>query len=571
MSLVPLIGGAYQARSPAANYQRCINLYPENNPKDDAPVPVTHYPTPGLSLFTTGNQGTLVGPVRGMWTVPSGQMYAVIGSKACAVDQFGAITVLGDIGYLPTPVGMGDNGIDLVITNGLAAGAPTVTTLTGDFITGDTAITVADATGFANGQPIYITLDSESQFQATITLVSGDTIDFTPGLSSNASSGNDVTIADQNPVGWIIDLSSNAFSPYLDPNFLGSTLVDFLDTFLLYSQPGTANFYCTLSNSTSINPLDLGALSGQSTLLQAVAVMREEVYLVGAQFGEVWDDVGSAPFTFQREQGASLMHGTVAPYSVTVSDLNLYWVGQDRQGHGVIFRCRNYFCERISDHGVEAQIQKYPTLADAISFNYQKDGHTFIVFHFPSGDATWVFDESTSHWHQWAWQDSNGQLHRHRSNCHTFAYGKHLVGDWQNGNIDELEFEAMTDNGVPIQRLRSWAALITGVDARTGQGIPPDGRRITVWRFVAYIEPGIDTVDIDQNNPPVLTLRWSGDQGKTWSNPITQSFGAMGQYLTQPQWNSLGQNRYWIFELSWSIQTNSILNGAFIDPEVMAS
>ena len=52
MPRVPLVSGAYQARSLIAGAQRCVNLYPEHNPDDSqAPVPVTHYLTPGLTLL----------------------------------------------------------------------------------------------------------------------------------------------------------------------------------------------------------------------------------------------------------------------------------------------------------------------------------------------------------------------------------------------------------------------------------------------------------------------------------------------------------------------------------------
>ena len=40
---VPLLGGTYLARSNIANYQRCVNLYPEKNPQDaEAQVTILH-------------------------------------------------------------------------------------------------------------------------------------------------------------------------------------------------------------------------------------------------------------------------------------------------------------------------------------------------------------------------------------------------------------------------------------------------------------------------------------------------------------------------------------------------
>lgn len=49
MVLIPLTSGAYSSQSVIANAQRCVNLYPESNPKaTNPPVPVTHYQRPGL-------------------------------------------------------------------------------------------------------------------------------------------------------------------------------------------------------------------------------------------------------------------------------------------------------------------------------------------------------------------------------------------------------------------------------------------------------------------------------------------------------------------------------------------
>lgn len=75
MARIPLIGGAYQAKSIIANAQRCVNLYPEANPQSDQPPsPATHYPTPGLVKI-----GEIVPPdVPNVWVV----------SQSCALLQF---------------------------------------------------------------------------------------------------------------------------------------------------------------------------------------------------------------------------------------------------------------------------------------------------------------------------------------------------------------------------------------------------------------------------------------------------------------------------------------------------
>lgn len=56
MAKIPLMGGSYEARSIIADAQRCVNLYPEPNPQD-AEAPLTHYPTPGLTVLALGLVG----------------------------------------------------------------------------------------------------------------------------------------------------------------------------------------------------------------------------------------------------------------------------------------------------------------------------------------------------------------------------------------------------------------------------------------------------------------------------------------------------------------------------------
>jgi hypothetical protein len=116
--LVPLIGGYYQARSTLANAQRCLNLYPEINPKD-SPTPVTDFPTPGLTLL---RQGPFQLPWRGLYTATNGVLYGVLGGTVYLVNTDWSLTQLGIIPTKFTPVSMVDNGTVLVLVDGSNSG-----------------------------------------------------------------------------------------------------------------------------------------------------------------------------------------------------------------------------------------------------------------------------------------------------------------------------------------------------------------------------------------------------------------------------------------------------------------
>lgn len=116
---VPLIGGAYESKSVIADSQRCVNLYPEQNP-GDSEVPVTHYPVPGLVQLG-------VPPVpargRGLFSANNGNFYAVCGQDVYFVDQNWKFTKLGSLlANSQTPVSMMDDGLELMIVDGSKTG-----------------------------------------------------------------------------------------------------------------------------------------------------------------------------------------------------------------------------------------------------------------------------------------------------------------------------------------------------------------------------------------------------------------------------------------------------------------
>lgn len=118
---VALTGGAYTAKSLIANAQRCVNLYPENNPESSqAPTPVTHYTTPGLvDIFRPAR-----GCVRGEYRATNGALYVVIGNAVYFVDlviNYG-YTFMGNITAGHTPVSMSDNGEVVVLVDGTSQG-----------------------------------------------------------------------------------------------------------------------------------------------------------------------------------------------------------------------------------------------------------------------------------------------------------------------------------------------------------------------------------------------------------------------------------------------------------------
>lgn len=105
---IPLNSGAYSARSLIANAQRCVNLWPENNPEEaDPESPFTHYTRPGNRPL---GAPPVQGRGRGVFRASNGDLYGVVGPNVYYINPNWQFQNIGVIQNQFTPVSMDDNG-----------------------------------------------------------------------------------------------------------------------------------------------------------------------------------------------------------------------------------------------------------------------------------------------------------------------------------------------------------------------------------------------------------------------------------------------------------------------------
>lgn len=368
-------------------------------------------------------------------------------------------------------------------------------------------------------------------------------------------------------------LQPNTGSGYIVGDILSSSVADnpptsspfsFILTSTLgngfsYTVDGTGGTGFTYTISTvggnAFDPLDFASKVGYPDPIQNLIVMDLYIWLVGTKTTEIWFNAGAADFTFQIMPGVFIEHGCIAPFTLCKQDLSVYWLSQDAQGQTIVLKGNSFAAHRISTHAIEQEISKYSVISDAIGFIYQKSGHVFYVLNFPTANKTWVWDETSQLWHERSYL--NGQPNRIPAQVICNDNGVILTGN-TDGSLNYFSDTAYTDNGLPIVRVRSFPHILD------------DQNRVMYGKFVADMECGTDdpTVTGDSSstiNPPVVSLRWSDDRGRTYNNYIHQSLGALGQYLTNMQWQRLGMARDRVFELSWSVPTKTALSGAWIE------
>lgn len=377
------------------------------------------------------------------------------------------------------------------------------------------------------------------------------------GTEPISMSSNGIVVSIVAGTQWYsLDPATNVFKTLIASGFTGADTIDFLDGYFVFNKSGTGQFQITGLYTTDTDPLDFATAEGSPDLIVTLIVDHRELWLLNEKTVEVYFNTPDGDFPFQRIQGAFIEQGCAAKRSVAKMDNSIFWLTSDDRGQGMVVRAQGYQPQRISNHALEFAISQYSDISDAVAFTYQEEGHSFYMLSFPTGNATWVYDASTDMWHQRAYRNpADNSLNRHRAQCHMYFAGKHIVGDWENGNLYVMDLDTYTDNGALIRRVRStphaaapdysylrFASL--QIDMQTGVGL--NGLPGT---------PGVD---------PKAMLRWSDDGGYTWPNTEWADIGKIGERTSRVLWRRLGKSRDRVFEVTITEPVKVVLIGAAV-------
>ena len=497
---------------------------------------------PGQTIQGTGVTANTIVTALGSGTVLSASISA--GGTGYAVND--TITVLGGVygsspaTYTVTTIGAGG------VVTGISQ------TFSGSYTSNPANPASTSTTGVGTG--------------LTLTLTFG---------TGSGGTGNYVISTSQTVASETMYVLNWSVLPTSDGAFSGATVVDIVDNYFVYNDPNTQKWAASNILSPITYSLSFASkFTGPDNLVSLVCD-HGQVYLLGENTSEVWADVGTFPFAFQRIPGSSSQHGISAPFSVARLGNSFAYLAKNTRGQAEIVMMNGYFPQRISTHAVENTLVDQ-NINDAVAYTYQLEGHEVYVISFPTLDLTWAYDLATQLWHKWLWIDNNNVFHRHRSNCSAFFNGVVLVGDWENGQIYQLDPTNYTDNGGKIKRVRRAPHLVTDLQRQYFEelqiqfqpGVGTTGFSNNPINFVIspLIIPNGQTYTVSPGNPlyislnqqitsntptnnPQAMLRWSNDGGSTWSNEHWASIGQEGKYKNRIIWRRLGWSRDRVFEV----------------------
>lgn len=341
-----------------------------------------------------------------------------------------------------------------------------------------------------------------------------------------------------------------------DAAFYGSPTIDILDTFFLFVNPDTTNWYTSPAQfaDEKTTPFDSLYVASDATSLATITgqcVVGQYIWLFSRTQVEFWYDSGAADFPFQRVQGMTLESGCISPYTIAkipttgaTPNGGVMWLGRDRAGYARVYLGQQTMGAPVSTFPVEGALQDMPDLSGAVASVYQQEGHVFYVLTVP-GQSAWVYDVSTGLWHERCSLDASGNESQYRPYCWAAAYGCVFAGDYENGAVYLADLDTFTDNGTPIKRQRAFPHLLT------------NGTRGIHRQFM---------LDMQNGGGQSVVVDWSDDRGATFGPAQTLQLGTTGNVW--PSLWRLGMARDRVYRVTWTSPGETALMGAFlqIDP-----
>jgi hypothetical protein len=339
---------------------------------------------------------------------------------------------------------------------------------------------------------------------------------------------------------------------------------------LLLSALGDGFFYSEPGDLATGDPLNFRSAEASANKFISIHIDHEQVWLMGnGMISQVfYNDVNDAEEPFKPNPSAVIPRGTAAAATPIYFNNRTWWLGDD----GVFYNSNGYLPEPVSTFALQNRWRKYTTLADALTWTVTYNGHQMIRLWFPSADVTWELDTgmpSGLGWHQVAgWDSGQGEYTAHPGMSSCEAFGRQFIGDRTSGKIYTLEPDIYFNDTarVPCERI--------------APDIHQEGHLVVYPWFELNMQTGLgdgsngdpDAGTVTPEFEPLMSIWYSNDNGRNWSNEMIRSLGKQAEYQKRVYITPCGMARARAFRIRVSAACPVNINTAYLDnPEALAS
>lgn len=347
------------------------------------------------------------------------------------------------------------------------------------------------------------------------------TLDYSFDLLGIASSGNL----------WFWNPATSTLAQNTDPDL--GTVVDmcWVDGYWMTTD-GQALVVTDIGNPFSVNPLRYGSSEADPDPVVGLVKLRNEVYAINRNTIEVFDNVGSAGFPFQRVDGAQIQKGGIGTFAACVFTEQIAFLGSGRNESPGIYLGANATATKVSTQEIDELLATYTEAQLAtVKMEARNDrAHQHLYVHLP--DRTIVFDAAASEaLKQYIWftlTTSVVDFAQYRARNLVWCYGRWLVGDPQSSAVGYLSDTVSSHWGQAVRW--EFGTLIVYNESK--------GAIFNALELVAL------TGRMALGAVPNISTSYSLD-GMDWSQDRVISAGTIGNRAKRLLWTRQGFMRNW--------------------------
>jgi hypothetical protein len=316
---------------------------------------------------------------------------------------------------------------------------------------------------FVNGDSLYrldysIVSGSETWSTTSLGTISGS------GRVSMADNGTQLMILVPGGSGYIYSVSGGLVE-ITDADFTANgnpQHVVFIDGYFACSTDSKKWIVSALNDGTTWDALDFSTAESDPDKIVAPVVYFNQIYLVGSETTETFQNIGGSGFLFQRGN-QFFDKGCFSAFSLKNSNGRFFMIGGGRDESPAIWMFQGGSFQKISTIPIDEVLESYSdnALENAFSLAWGSKGQYFVSF--TISNRTFVYNITTGLWHEQKSGipnlDDDLIEGRWRVNSIVSAYGYLLAGDNQDGRIGKIDYDTYTEYTNNIVRVFSTQPL----------------------------------------------------------------------------------------------------------------
>jgi hypothetical protein len=287
-----------------------------------------------------------------------------------------------------------------------------------------------------------------------------------------------------------------------------------------------------LNDPFAIDPLKYGSSEADPDPLKSLVKIRNEAYVLNRHTTEIFDNIGTTGFPFQRIEGAQISKGTFGPHTACQFIDAVAMLGSGRNEAPAVWLAANGQAAKISTLDIDLILQSYTETQLATSFLEARVGRDYqhLVLHLP--DQTIVYDPAVSQkLGQPVWfilSSGTDYLSTWRVSDMIWAYDRWNVADTLTPSVGYLTESVSTHWGEPVGWEFSTTLLYN------------EGRGAIIHELELVALTGRNALGPE----PKIYTQYTTD-GVNWSQPKWINAGQAGNRSKRLVWLQQGNMRNW--------------------------